>query len=264
MKILKQQYNVLNSMMDPEFRLTPGSLISLTQDIFARYCSAYWCGAFDLREKNRMWIINDFTFRITDAMPFWTESIDVETWFSEKPAIKLRQDYRLSQNGKVFAIGDCTWAVLDMESRKPLAASDVLPEFELHEEIVLGTHRHRFPQKTEPLLTYRHMTNNNDKDFNYHVTNVSYANICLGALPEDYLSSHELHEFSIKFLQETFIGQELQCQVSRTATPNLWTYDITSDGATLACQAYAQYGEPYSREGILDRNLPFRNTDKQI
>jgi len=258
MDIVRHRYTVLNSTMDPEFRLTPEGLYAATQDLYARTFSGYWSGAFDLRERNMIWIISDFTFRLTGPMPYWTEEFDVESWISEKPVVKVRQSYRVSTGGREFAIGDCTWAMLDMTTRRPVRTGNMLPDIDIHPEIALGTYHHKFPAKKDEMYLYRHLTNIGDMDFNYHVTNATYAKVCLNALPREYYKSHALEEFSIRFEHESFVGEELECHIYGTDEPELWVYEIHNSKGETCSSAYARYSDHIPSDTILDHDLKVR------
>lgn len=258
MKIVTKEYSVMNSMMDPEFQLTPEAISYISQDVFATYMSGHWCSAFDLRARGLMWIISDFTFRITGCLPFWTEKFQVEIWISEEPGVKLRQDFRFLSDGQEFCRGDYTWAMLDIESRKPINSATQFTYLEVNPDITLGTHRHKYPAPLQVHLVDRHLADNSDKDFNYHVTNITYVRQCMNALPTEYLSTHAMTEFSIKFEHETFVGQELICTVSQTDTQDTWYFDISTAQQPCVCKAYAKYTDQKDSTTVYDRELEVR------
>lgn len=259
MKYCTKEYYVTNAIMDEDFRLSPAGIAGVFQDCFATYMAHYHYAAFDMRKEAKMWIISDFTFNMQTVQPFWGETIKVELWISEQPAVKVHADYRIWHKGTVVVSGDSTWALLDVAKRTPLRANAILQGIETADEMALGTHRHKQPVSANLKCKHTHVTNRSDADFNHHVTNMTYLYICLAALPDDYLQSHCVNELSIKFKQESFIGEELECSVYSTNEEDLWNYDIVTAGERLSCQATIRYADkPDGFDSIDLDNLAIR------
>lgn len=229
--------------MNADFRLSPMGATMLWQDCFAMYMSRYHVAAFNLRELGKMWIINDFSMRFIGEQPFWGNTVKAELWVSEEPAVKVHADFRIMIDERVVVEGDSAWAILDTASRHPVPASEVLPQFEIIPEFGMDTHRHRFPASSELHSTYRHITNSSDTDFNHHISNVTYLRICFNSLPIEYIQTHIVKEFSIKFLQESFVGQDLECSIFKTSEKDLWNFSITNDGDNSSAKAMIRYTE---------------------
>jgi acyl-ACP thioesterase len=236
-----KEYPITNSLMNADFRLSPMGATMLWQDCFAIYMSRHHVAAFDIRPLNRMWIINDFSMRFIGEQPFWGSTVKVELWVSEEPKVKVHLDYRIKLNGQTAVEGDCSWAVLNMESRHPIAAKDFLPKFEIIPELVFDTHRHRLPTTGTLIEVYKHVTNSSDTDFNHHISNVTDLRVCFDAMPSEYTRSHTVNEVTIKFLHEAFLGQELTCSIYGTDTRDLWCYNIVNNTDDIISQAMIRY-----------------------
>ncbi|MBO7260848.1 MAG: hypothetical protein J6U97_05085 [Bacteroidaceae bacterium] len=259
MKYCNKEYYVINAIMDQDFRLSPAGIAGLFQDCFATYMAHHHCAAFDLRRQSRMWIISDFSFKVSDIQPFWGETVKVELWVSEQPAVKVYADFRIWHNGNIVASGDSTWAMLDIEKRTPVRANSILHDVEVCNELIYGTHKRKQPASGSFECRHKHITNRSDADFNHHVTNMTYLYVCLAALPGDYLQSHLVSELSIKFKQESFIGEELECSAFRTDETDLWNYEIVTAGERVSCVATIRYTEkPENIDNIDYDNLSIR------
>ena len=237
-----KQYSVTNAIMDSEFRLSLYGASVVFQDGFASYMARYKRAAYDLREIGKMWIISEFSFRFTGLQPFWGEPIDLELWISDRPCVKVCADFRMSTNGRVFAEGNSVWAVLDTATRKPQVVTDFLSMVEVENELALGVRRMPAPASTALDHEYVHLTNRSDMDFNMHVTNVSYVSASQDALPWDYISCRQLESYSVHFIHESFIGDELRCRVYSTAQADMWNVDIVSRDR-VCCKATLKYSE---------------------
>ena len=235
-----KQYSVTNAIMDSEFRLSLYGASVVFQDGFAFYMARYKRAAFDLKEIGKMWIISEFSFRFTGIQPFWGEPIELELWISEKPCVKVCADFRMSSNGRVFAEGNSAWAVLDIESRKPQVVTDLLSMVEVDGELALGARRVPAPASVKLDHEYVHLTNRSDMDFNMHVSNVAYVNASQDALPWDYIRDRQLAFYSVHFLHESFIGDELHCNVYAAEGQDTWNVDIISHDR-VCCKASLKY-----------------------
>ncbi len=234
-----RKYRVTNAVMGPDFRLTALGTQILVQDCFASYMAMFHHAAFDLRKLSLMWIISEFSMRFMHAMPFWGDSVDVELWLSEEPEVRVYVDYRLSSHGEVFCEGDGSWAILDMTSRRPARASEILSDMECRHESLMGTHRHRLVSAGDRLSEFRYRTVTTDTDFNGHVSNVAYVRICKNSMPVGYWAGHRLHSLDMKFQHESFLGQELLTTVSGSPETDSWHYVITDENGNVCSEAVA-------------------------
>lgn len=236
---INRKYRVINTVMGPDYRLTAIGSQMLVQDCFASYMAMHHHAAFDLQSQSQMWIISEFSMRFKSAMPFWGDSVDVELWLSEKPEVKVIVDYRLSSHGNVFCEGDGVWAILDIASRRPVAASEILSDMDYSRGALLGTHRHRLPKAGGQQAVFRHRAETTDTDFNGHVSNVAYIRLCKNSMPEGYWAGHKVASLDMKFTHESFLGQELSCTLSGSSEPDGWHYVITDEDGNVCCEAAA-------------------------
>jgi medium-chain acyl-[acyl-carrier-protein] hydrolase len=237
-----KQYSVTNAIMDSEYRLSLYGSSLVFQDAFAAYMARYKRAAFDLKEIGKMWIISEFTLHFTGIQPFWGETVDVELWISDRPCVKVCADFRMSVNGRVFAEGNSSWAVLDIATRKPQIVTDLLSMIEVDETLALGARRMPAPASEKFDHGYVYPTDRADMDFNMHVSNVGYVNASQDAMPWEYLSARQLESYTIHFLHESFIGDELRCQVYDTAVPDCWNVEILSR-ERVCCRISMKYRE---------------------
>lgn len=258
MRGISKNYKVTNMLMGPDFRLTCISAQMLAQDCFASYMARHNVAAFDLARQSKMWIISEFYMRFSDPMPFWGDTVTVESWMSENPAVKVFIDYRLTHRGRVFSQGYAVWAILDIMSRRPVACAEILSPIECVPELTIGSHHHRISRGSDLVFSYSHVANNGNTDFNGHVSNITYLKMCSNAMPMDYLSTHRMTSVDVKFVRESFLGQELRCQVFAGAGPDSWTYVIQNGDGLVNCEAAASFVQGADGEVDYD-NLEIRN-----
>ena len=119
-------YNVILDNMDLfEYRLRPIAAIMYFQDAFARYTATKRMAAYDLFSKNLYWVVADINMEFSENLPFWSEEIKVELWFSEVSKLKIYVDFYIYSKGRVIAKGNSLWFLISRDSQKPVKVREV-------------------------------------------------------------------------------------------------------------------------------------------
>lgn len=260
-----RQYYVGGNLMNPEFRLSPLGMARLVQDCFCFFVAPFGLAAFDLRKRGLMWIISDITMDLSGERPFWGEPVEVELWLSESPKVKVVVETLITYKGRTIMKGSCTWALLDTATRKPADAGSILRDVPVNAGQSLGLRRFVFPPSGEKAWDFSYPTLFSDTDFNYHVSNLSYIRLCTDAMPCDYLRSHALRFFSIRFLNESFLGDTLVCSVSH-AEPRTgqdesmdgWISSVESEPGKTNVRVYSLYGPLVPQSELADGDMELR------
>ena len=256
----KKSYNIILDNMDLfEYRLRPISAIMYLQDAFARYTATQKMAAYDLFAKNLYWVVAEINMDFITPLPFWSEEITVELWFSEISKLKIYIDFNICYKDKVFAKGNSLWFLISKESQRPVKSDIVAEKFETNNELVLGEHK-KFvmPNATEICTKIEHTINLSDIDFNNHVNNKSYINLAEMTAPDEFRKTHRLKNLHIKFNKETFLGDVLTCTTSRTDNYNQFIHIVEKDGVSV-CDIATTWDEKIITENIVDYNLDVRN-----
>ena len=253
-------YNVILDNMDLfEYRLRPISAIMYIQDAFARYTATGKMAAYDLFSKNQYWVVAEINMDFTDDLPFWSEEIAVNIWFSEISKLKIYVDYEITYKNKPFAKGNSLWFLISRESQRPVKTDDVIQNFEVCNELALGEHK-KFviPQATDVYTKMEHKNNLSDIDFNKHVNNKSYINLAEMTAPDEFKRTRRLKTLHIRFNKETFLDDTLTCTTNRTECPNQFTHIIEKEGNSV-CDIVTIWDEIASKETIVNYNLDVKN-----
>ncbi|MBO7672310.1 hypothetical protein J6S88_02755 [bacterium] len=255
-----KSYNVILDNMDLlEYRLRPISAIMYLQDAFARYTATKGMAAYDLFAENLYWVVAEINIDFTDYLPFWSEEIKVELWFSEISKLKIYIDFYIYHKDQVIAKGNSLWFLISRESKRPVKADKVAEKFEVCEELAAGGHqKFEIPPTTEVYTKIEHTNNLSDTDFNKHVNNKSYINLAEMTAPDEFKRTHRLKNLHIRFNRETFLGDILTCTANRTEDKNTFTHIIEKDGVS-ACDIVTAWDENTSNDNIVDYNLDVKN-----
>lgn len=228
-------YNVILDNMDMnEYRLQPISAIMYLQDCFARYTATKRAAAYDLFAHNLIWVVGEFNIEFVDVLPFWSEEIKIELWFSEITKLKNYVDYKFYYKDKVFAKGNSCWFLLNDETKRPSKTDMISEKFEVCEELALGEHKKFVLEESSEFVSeINHKNNLSDIDFNNHVNNKSYLKIASATASNEFKKSHTLKSLYIKFNKESFLDDVLHCETYKTNIQNTFIHKITKGGENI-------------------------------
>lgn len=256
MKKYTKTYSVILDDMDmQQYRLRPISAIMYLQDTFARYCATRGMAAYDLKRKGQYWVISELNMKIVAPLPFWSEEIKAELWFSEISRLKVYADFRLYYHDQVVACGDTLWLMLDSTTKRLVKADEMASKFTVHPELVFNSHSKMvLPVPADKVASIMHIVNLSDIDFNNHVNNKSYLHIAAMALPEAFRETHGLKSLQVRFNKETFLGDSLSCQVSKTQQSDCYLHRIDKGGVSV-CDVITTWQELTAGIPIVDYGL---------
>ena len=254
-----QTYFVTNADMDKDYRLKPVSAIMYFQDCFAQFLTTKKLAAFDLIDKNIIWVVAEFQFEFTDELPFWSEQIKVEVWMSEITKLKMYADFAISHKGKIFAKGTSCWLILDATTHRPINTDVAASKLNVVKEYMLGEHKKlNWAETKEKVKNIKYTTNLADIDFNDHVNNKSYLHLAESTTDENFKNSHSLRAITIKFIRETFLNDTLNCSVYKTKSENHFLHKIEKDGNPI-CLIESKWNKKKKTDLIKDYKLNIRS-----
>lgn len=253
-------YNVILDNMDLfEYRLRPISAIMYFQDAFARYTATKGMAAYDLFSKNLYWVVAEINMDFPEPLPFWSEEVKIEVWFSEVSKLKIYVDFKIYSKNKIVGRGNSLWFLISRENQRPQKTDEIIEKFEICNELALGEHK-KFvlPQTTEIYTKIEHKINLSDIDFNKHVNNKSYINLAEMTAPDEFKKTRRLKKLHIRFNKETFLGDTLVCVANRTEDKNAFTHAVEKEGVSV-CDIATVWEEINSKDNIIEYNLDVKN-----
>ncbi len=260
MNRFSRKYVVTAADIDTDYRITIHSVLCYFQDCFALYLAKHHLAAFDLADRDIMWVISDFNVELSGDKPLWSEHIEVEVWISEVTTLRLYVDFRLRNNhGRIFASGNSCWNTVVHSTKRITACDAFASQLSVCDELALGAHRRQdFPQPTELVSQVTHKINISDLDFNGHVGNRSYLAIAAQTAPQQYVASHTLRFVGVKFMRESFLHDEIVCELHRCGNEtDKYIHIIKRSDGNIACRIYSEWGANTDQRKIsecLERN----------
>ena len=231
MNEFKGTYSITHDCMDNNYRLKPVSLLMFFQDCFARYLTFKHLAAFDILDENIFWVIAECSLEITGNLPFWSEEVVVKTKITEFSKLKIYVDYEVYHKGVLFAKGESCWFILDTQTRRPLPVSKISERTGLPDGFCLRKHSKKvYTSVSNKVREISHTANSEDTDFNNHVNNRVYLNLAETAFRKDITKETFPRYLYVKFIKESFAGDNLVCSVYDTNEENFFVGDIKVNG----------------------------------
>ncbi len=169
-------------------------------------------GIAQLQEKNYTWVLSRLAIEMED-MPRQYAEFSIDTWVENVYRLFTDRNFSVyGKDGKVYGYVRSVWAMIDMETRKPV---DLLAvnggrivnyienekpcPIEKPGRIKVGS---GMPMRTIP--TYYH-----DIDINGHVNSIKYVEHVLDLFDKDWYSNHVIRRFEMAYVAETYYGDTL-------------------------------------------------------
>ena len=255
MNIYRHRYSITAADMDIHYRMTANAVLLYYQDCWARYMSTLHMAAFDLVHQNKLWVISEFNAHWEQEEAYWSQEIEVSVWNGELTGLRLYADFRISRaDGKEIASGYGCWTLLDSETHRPVIISNIL---DVNTLSIANGEKHpkiRIAEGVTVLHEAEHRVNPINLDFNGHVNNRTYLNIAMQTVPKDFAGTRRLSSLTIRWLHETFLGDQLICRMYSASQDNTYLHTISKDDVQVA-QIYSELHERTS-ERIIDDEAP--------
>ena len=201
--IMRRQKVFSGAELDEHDRIRPAALLDLFQQLAGEHATLMGFGFAALLTTGRLWVITRLKAEI-ENQPALFEPITAETWPEPPGRMDFNRDYRLlGADGRVIARGVSKWCVIDLASRRPLRAQDILFPGEFCPR---KTFEGPFPKVLLPddlPFAFPHPVRRSDLDHNGHMNNARYGELLLNAVPVE----RSIRAFQIDFHHEAKLGQ---------------------------------------------------------
>lgn len=164
-----------------------------------------------LNEQGLTWMMRRIHIRMPD-MPKKEEEVWLATWCSGVEGLFVNRDYELSSDGRVRAHAHSEWMIIDVEKRRPSRPTDFMrdeaarctrPAWGFSPLFDKAERRGRIAMPTGGAFAEgAFKARFDDIDFNGHVTQASYVQWMMDALPFEFMKTHTLREIDVIYEKE--------------------------------------------------------------
>ncbi|MDD3119363.1 MAG: thioesterase [Victivallales bacterium] len=208
MMILRETFKVRTRELDRDGRLKLSAVADYLQEAAARHTNSRGIGMFQLRSRNRFWVLSRLRIDLTDY-PVWNESVTVETWPKGSRLVVAARDFRLTgADGRPLGVATSQWLLLNAATRKPGSLEIVTTAFPQLPEVPPAIDAP--PPKVPRLPRYDHQIIRkpgfSDIDLNGHLNNARYFDWVVDALPPE-CHARRIASVAINYLEEIKCGE---------------------------------------------------------
>ncbi len=236
-KTYQKEYTIRSVEMDSEYLLNKVDAVRFFQETYALYCKDNKIAAFDILDKNLLWVLAQMKVEYLSKMPKWSEDITVKFWFSEVGKLKIFSEFQILHENKVIVRGDSIWFLLDTQTKRPVCPMPTLGCININPDLVFGEHtKFQKPSGGEFIASRAYKVGIFDIDFNHHLNNLRYLNFALCTLSDDYLVSHTLTSFTVQFQKECFLDDEIESSAYRKDEKNIYFILTRKSDNMVVCE----------------------------
>lgn len=174
-------------------------LFNMLQDVADMHADKLGVGYDFCLQHGIGWVGANYHLKI-GRLPHWQEKITLETWASGKTAVSGIRDFEaFGENGDSLFHASSQWALINLESLRPVAVAKNLPEYEIRPVRKIDTSFPPIPLPERTDFEYPLAVRYDDIDVNNHVNNAVYPLWASESVPHDFREDKDIAEMEIAF-----------------------------------------------------------------
>lgn len=195
-------------------RMRPSAVLKYMQEAANLHLNTYGPSMDELRAGGQAFLLSRIRMSIHRALPAYTP-IEAQTWVSmDDHGYSFNRYHRIMANGAVAAEAMSVWALVDLDTHRPIRVSEFTYNFTGDVPLDLALPRRiHFP--AGPDMVGERRVVYSDCDYNGHINNTHYPDLLCDFLPEG--ETRRVSDVVINFLGEAPLGDTLT--VYRAADP---------------------------------------------
>lgn len=215
--ILEMEFMTGMHNTDPFFAAREEYLFQMMQEATTIHANLCRSDLPALQKEGRTWVIARTRLKV-EAYNNWAQNVQVNTWAQEPELFYFpRVTTARTTCGKALFSAVCWWAVLDLNTSRPVQPADIIERFGLpprdEDHPRFPAQYKRFRENTAPeivpLHTYTPVPRYEDTDSNDHINNVSYVQWMLDSLPREFRDTYKAADMDVFWLQQVYLQDKL-------------------------------------------------------
>lgn len=195
--------------VDSSKRIRLSAVLSLAQQAAVVGCDNIGATKERTMHRGLLWVVAKYHFEI-DRLPTFQEKFDVLTWKSRTIAYFFTRNFEfVDKDDHAFIRGTSAWALIDENKREMIRPEEyglACKDYVTGREIPMPRFLRIEPGDKEATIK----ANYSLCDFNGHMNNVHYLDLCIDLIPIEYLATHEPTSFDITYKKEFPLGAEMK------------------------------------------------------
>jgi acyl-ACP thioesterase len=213
--LFKKSMAVRSYEVDIHGVVRPASLLNYMMEAAGDHARILGISVRDLIPRGLTWVLSRTHLRISSPAAA-REELLVRTWLSTRKGRFACREFEISgHDGRLVAGATCSFAVIDLNSRKSIPIDDRLPAYPLLQERAIADDFASLPRLSGFDIELSFRVGRSDLDVNRHANNVSYLGWALETVPDGVAENCHPVDLEIAYRAEVFLGETVVARCKR-------------------------------------------------
>lgn len=208
--VWSENYKITSLLVNPLGKLGLYGTLNLLQETAWMHAEQLGFGMHQMEKEGLYWVLTRQSLHMNE-WPSFGKTVTIQTWLRPPEGAFVTREFAILNDAqKEIGLCSTSWLALQRESKKILPTQNLRPWKDLTANRSTGIQTEKIPVEGayEKLAKYR--VRNSDLDINQHVNNTKYAQWILDAIPYEFHKTLRLKTYSVNFLAETHLEDEVQ------------------------------------------------------
>jgi len=199
----------------PAGRAGPGLFFDCFQDAASLQSAGLGFSIRKLIDKGLTWVVARYRMDVFQY-PRWQARIRVTTWRSPQQGHTAPREFEVTdKDGRLLAIAQGQFILLDRAAHRPVSPSDHLPGYPIADETVFENEFTAIPQMRSPEAERWIQVRREDMDLNRHVNNTRYITFAMESVPLEIYRACTPEHIQVVFKKAAVAGDTIRSQIQR-------------------------------------------------
>jgi medium-chain acyl-[acyl-carrier-protein] hydrolase len=207
--IYEKTFSIRSYEVDLTGNVRPTALLNYLQEAAGDHARRLGITVRDLIPRGLTWVLSRTHLKMLGSAVS-REEVRVRTWPSTREGRFTCREFELTVADRPLALATCSFAVLDLATRRPVAIDERLPSYPMLSRRVITDDFTTLPRlaEAETELTFR--VGRADLDINRHANNVAYLTWAIETVPAEVAETCQLVEVEIAYRVEVLYGETIR------------------------------------------------------
>jgi len=213
--VFEKQMEIRSFEADWSSRIRASVVLNYLQEAAVGHARLRGISVQDMRRQQLFWVVSRFHLCM-DRYARSGETVTMRTWSSTRQEIFTCREFEMLDGvDEVMARATSSWALLSMETRRPVPLDGNLPQFAIDERRVVVDDFVSLPELEDGDYVRSFDVLRRDLDMNGHVNNAVYAEWALETVPQQVAGQSRIAELEIGFRAEALYGETIdsRCKI---------------------------------------------------
>jgi acyl-ACP thioesterase len=243
--IYEKNFAIRSYEVDHHALVRPVAILNYLQEAAGDHAKLLGVAVRDLMPRGLTWVLSRMHLKI-EGQAHSREELRVRTWPSSREGrFSCREFEVTATDGRPIALATCSFAVLDLATRRPVVIDERLPAYPLLPRRALADDFKTLPRLVAPDAELTFRVGRGELDVNRHANNVVYADWALETIPAEVAERCLLAELEIAYRAEVFYGETVvaRCRGLSGGREPLFLHQIARQDGTELTRLVSRWRE---------------------